>query len=332
MRTLFALMLAAFVGLLVLSISTGFAKENVVRVPEDQPTIQAAVDTCAPGDQIRVGPGSWVGATITKQVHLIGEGGATIVGDASSPNLAGVLRIGFFLPDNAADGTTISHFTFDGQGVSNSNFNPLSFAIFARNVSGAVVEHNEILGTVQAITNTDGSGWTVSHNDIVDLTVFACDGTFCGGGIGIVFQDRAVLPNPRSTDNSATHNKITGTVPDALDLFSMAGIFAVGQDGTVIKNNRITIPDNPEALGAGVGIELADVCCGTGAQLKTTINSVIVKNDCRDSEFGLVIPLDFFGGTGNTEGTLIRGNFGLNSINDVDSTVTNRSIHTLLDF
>ena len=319
--------------ILCLSGVTSFAKQNVVRVPEDQPNIQAAVDACAPGDQIRVGPGSWVGATIDKHVHLIGEGGATIIGGASSPDLAGVLRIGFLLPDASANGTTIRHFTFDGQGVSNSNYNPLSFAIFAREANDVIVEHNTILGTVQAITNTEGSGWSVSHNNIEGLTLFACEmGGFCGGGVGIVFQDRVPLPDLRATDNSATHNVITGTVPDAFDVFSMAGIFALGEDGTVIKNNHITIPDNPTADSAGVGIELSDVCCGVGAQFKTTINSVIVRNDCRDSEIGLLIPKDLFGGTGNTDGTLIRGNFGLNSINEVDVAVTNRSIHTLQEF
>lgn len=42
--------------------------KTVLRVPSDFSTIQAAVDAASPGDQIRVGPGEWCGATIDKQV------------------------------------------------------------------------------------------------------------------------------------------------------------------------------------------------------------------------------------------------------------------------
>ena len=127
-----------------------------------------------PGDQIRVGPGEWCGATITQKVDLFGEGNATIIGCPTSPNLAGVLRIGFFLPDASASGTTIRHFVFDGQGASNANLDPLSFAVFSRGANNVSIEQNTILGTIQAITNTNGSEWTVNHNKIQDFSVLGC--------------------------------------------------------------------------------------------------------------------------------------------------------------
>jgi len=317
---------------LVLAVASHVAVADTIRVPEDQPTIQAAIDAASAGDQVRVGPGQWCGATVTKQLDLFGEGGATLVGCPSpAPNLAGVLRIGFFLPNASASGTTIRHFVFDGRGVSNANLAPLSFAVFARDASNVVVEQNNILGTVQAITNTQGSGWTVSHNTIDGLTVFACDGPFCGGGDGIVFQERRVAM-PRGADNGATFNVITGAVPNALNAFSMVGILAIAQDGTVIKNNRISIPNNPVALGDGQAIVITDACCGLPAGFLTSINSVIVNNDGRGSEFSVVIEKDFGGGTGNSAGTTLRGNFGVNDINGSTDTVRNRSIHTLIDF
>lgn len=316
----------------------GPAQAATINVPDDFLTIQDAVDAATSGDQIRVGPGEWCGATIDKRVDLFGEGGATIVG-CDEPFLAPrmQLRIGFFLPSPNASGTTIRHFVFDGAGVSNDesspNFEPLSFAIMSRGANNVVVEQNRILGTVQSISNSGGSGWTVSHNKIEDLTVFTCIGgvVACGGGIGISMSQRD--PDlPRAADNSATFNAITGSIPDRLTLFSMAGIWVAGQDGTVIKKNTIAIPDNPNTSAEGNGIEIADVCCGDSGHFLTSINSVIVKNDGRDSEFVLVIFLDFDGGTGNTEGTVVRGNFGLNDINEVQSDVTNRSIKTLIEY
>lgn len=291
----------------------------------------------SPGDQIRVGPGEWCGATITKTVGLFGEGGATIIGCTTSPVLAGVLRIGFFLPDADASGSTFRHFVFDGAGVSNQlptgNFDPLSFAIFAREADSVIIEQNHVIGTVQSFTNTDGSGWTVNHNTIEDLTVFTCGQVLtCGGGDGIVFQDRNI-GGPRQTDNTAMFNVINGAVPDNLELFSMAGIIVLGaEDGTVLQKNRIEIPGNPLADGEGHAIRVSDVCCGGAAGFQTVINSVIVKNDGRNSEFSLVIDKDSTGGTGNTEGTTIRGNFGVNEINEVPSDVANRSIMTLIEF
>lgn len=315
--------------------TSGMAKADTLRVPEDFTTIQEAVDAALPEDQIRVGPGEWCGATITETVDLFGEGNATIIGCASNPAL-GPFRIGFFLPDSSASGSSFRHFLFDGEGVSNQgtgNFDPLSFAVFARDADNIIIEQNHVVGTVQSFTNTRGSGWTVNHNIIEDLTVFTCDGAVtCGGGDGIVFQDRDV-GGPRQTDNTAMFNVVSGSVPDNLDLFSMVGILILGaEDGTVLQKNRIAIPGNPLAGGEGHAIRVSDVCCGGPATFQTVINSVIVKNDGRNSEFSVVIDLDSTGGTGNTEGTRLRGNFGVNEINEVTSDVANRSIHTLVEF
>ena len=200
-------------------INLAIAQSTTHRVPVDFATIQGAVDFAVDGDQIRVGPGEWCGATITKKLDLFGESDATIIGCPSSPVLAGVLRMGFSLPIAAASGTTIRHFVFDGLGTSNANLDPLSFAVFAGDASDVTLEQNTIVGTIQAITNTSGSGWTVNHNKIVDFSVLACEPAgFCGGGVGIVFQERAGTA-VRQTDNTAMFNEISGVIPDNFDIF-----------------------------------------------------------------------------------------------------------------
>ena len=67
------------------------------RVPQDFPTIQLAINNANPGDTIRVGPGRWCGARITKTLNLVGEG-ATIMGcPAGVPGPVGnIFRTGFF--------------------------------------------------------------------------------------------------------------------------------------------------------------------------------------------------------------------------------------------
>ena len=296
-----------------------------IRVPQDAATIQAAVDAAANGDEVRVGPGSWCGATVTKPLDLVGDGRATIVGCAS-PALFGLLRIGFFLPTTAASGTTIRNFVFDGRGTSNTNLDPLAFAVFARDADQIAVQGNAIFGTIQAITDTRGDGWLVTHNVIDGLSALTCDG-FCGGGDGIVFQERTGVSRGRG--NTAMFNVITGFIPNGLDEFAMTGILALNQDGVRIANNRIAIPHNPAALAAGEAIEINDHCCGVPVSYLTTINAEITNNDGRSSDFVLVIENDALGGDGNSEGARLRGNLGENDINGVSSSIRNRSVKTL---
>ncbi|HEX5475528.1 MAG TPA: hypothetical protein VFX12_12785 [Vicinamibacterales bacterium] len=313
----------AFVGLA----QPAFAA--VIRVPDQAPTIQAAVDAASPGDQIRVASGQWCGATLTRPVALVGEGQATIVGCDASPTIAGVLRVGFFLPDASSSGTTIRNFTFDGRGSSNANLAPLAFAVFGRNADNVLVEGSTVLGTIQAITDAGGDGWTVTHNTIADFSALTCDG-FCGGGDAIVFEERTGTSLGRN--NAATFNVITGRIPDGLTEFDLTGIFAMDQDGTTVTGNRISIPTNPAATAAGEAIVLTDHCCGESSGYGATVNSYVVNNDGRGSTFSVVIEPDAGGGSGNAEGTTLRGNFGEMDIDGSASTVTNRSIRTLIVF
>jgi hypothetical protein len=281
------------------------AEARPIRVPQDQPTIQAAVDAADPGDRVVVGAGRFCGATITKQIHLVSVHHATIVG-CPQPAV-GPLRVGFFLPDGRASRTTIRGFRFDGAGISNADLTPIAAGILARSVDGVTVTHNHFIGTIQAVTNTDGSEWTVFFNRVEHLTALTCDG-LCSGGDGIVFQQRLHLES-RPHDNVAAFNRIEGRIPDGLDQFSFAGIFVLGQDGGVVFANDLAIPDNPNAAGAGDGITVSDHCCANVA-VSTSINSRILFNDGRRSEIAVNVEPDVHGGQGNLQGAIIFGNRG----------------------
>ena len=243
------------------------AQAATLRVPSDYPTIRAAVDAAAPGDQIRVRAGRHCGATLTKPVDLVGEGAPVIVGCAApAPVLAGILRIGLFLNGAAgtspASGTSIQGFVFDGEGVADTNLAPLAFGVFARFASDVSVTHNTFVGTVQAVTNTGGDRWTISHNRVEGLTLFRCGPGFCGGGDAIVIQfarpplgvaGGAGNPVNRPEDNTITHNDVSGVIPDGHDVFSMVGILVLSADGTVVAHNRAAVPPNPTGLAAGEG-------------------------------------------------------------------------------
>jgi len=302
------------------------AAAAVLGVPEQHPTIQAAVNAARAGDEIRVRPGTYCGATIDKPVQLLGLGHPTIVGCDDGPSLPNGLRLGFFLPGNAgtsaASATQIVGFTFDGRGVSNTNLAPLAFGVLARFAHDVRVVHNRFLGNVQAVTNTGGDRWVVWNNRIQDLTLLDCTG-FCTGGDGIVVQiARGALAAPggaaaasnRPEGNLVIGNHISGSIPDGFDVFGMVGILVFAADRTAVLHNRVSIPDNPSAAAPGQGILITNVCCGDFTPLLPGArNTLVAFNDASGSEVGIVVE-----GTGgqNTGGLVLLHNRGSQVIED----------------
>ena len=119
--------IAILVGVLVLLLamitpSAALAKpgHSVIVVPRDYATIQEAVDAASPGDTIKVQAGEYAGATIGTKVTLTGSSAGTVIKNLpGSPLYRGLayMPVGFWLSGEEADGTSISHFTFDGAGV-----------------------------------------------------------------------------------------------------------------------------------------------------------------------------------------------------------------------
>ena len=280
-------------------------REHALRVPGQHATIQAAVDAASDGDLIVVSRGRFCGATITKRLELRAKEGATIIG-CEAP-VSGPYRVGFLLPDARASGTKIRGFRFDGRGVSNADLSPLGAGILARSVDHVTVVGNDFDGTFQAVTNTDGSHWSVLFNDIEHLTALTCDGG-CAGGDAIVFQQRLVLDH-RPTGNLAAFNHVQGDIPDGLNEFSMTGVFVLGQDRARVVANVFKIPDNPAAAGQGVGVLVSDHCCAN-VVVSTSVKTDVLFNDGRRSELVLRVDTDAQGGAGNLEGARIFGNRG----------------------
>ncbi len=296
------------------------ARPHVRHVPGTYRTIQAAIDAANAGDVVDVAPGSYCGATVTKPLTLLGHGQATIVGCAEGPTVSDELRVGFYLPGtagtNAASGTRIDGFTFDGRGISEDDLEPLALGVFARFADEVRVESNTFEGTVQAITDTAGDRWVISGNRIHQLAVFDCTGTLCAGGDGIVIQiardDVAAPGGPGAAVNRPEHNLVVandvdGVIPDGFSTFSLAGVFVMSADETVVTRNRVSIPDNPQADATGDGVLVTDACCGEPALTPGARNTVVTFNDGRDSQFGVVVE-----GTGgeNTAGLVLFGNTG----------------------
>lgn len=269
-------------------------------VPEDFPTIQDAVTAAEPGDKIFVGRGEFCGAALDKELRLYGDR-TTIVG-CPEPTVNDGLRAGFVLGEDAS-GSSIKGFRFDGEGVSNANLDPLAFAIHATRADDVSVRDNGIFGTAQAITNSGGSGWRVLGNRIVGQSALTCEpGGRCGGGVGIVFQQRDPA-EPRATDNQAHDNRFRTVIPDGMDEFVMVGLFVQGQSCAMVNRNRTAIEDNPIAAAFGVGVLVTDNCCAD-PPLPTSVDTRILRNKGVQADFAVFVT------DGNLQGLVALGNRG----------------------
>ena len=290
-RPLFVLILAGFCAA-----NTATAAEW--RVPGDFATIQAAIDSpsVVAGDVILVGPGPHAGAFVTKSVEIRGEGGAVI----NSGPLHDSGKMQGFRLKAGSQGTTISHLTFEvGLAIINGAA-----------VNNVTVVQNRFLNAYQAVSNWGGSGWDISHNDIVDLE------TACGGGIGILIGDwQATLSGV--LDNLVAHNKISGTlhVSDGdCGGYAGAGIviyadFRWGAPGAValaynrvIKNKVSVVSDNPGLVDINA-FEMTD----TRHELGVIYENAIGFNDFRGTASQIDLSPPELAGV-----NLISRNFGNN--------------------
>jgi hypothetical protein len=292
---------------------------RTLRVPEDHATIAAAIETAAPGDEIAVAPGRYCGASITKGLTLVGAPGAVIIGCDDGPTLFRGLRVGFYFPGEAGRGVTgisVRGFVFDGAGVSNQNLAPLAFGIYGRFAHDVEVVANTFQGTVQAITNTGGDGWSIRGNRIAGLGVFDCNGP-CGGGDGIVVQVATgpiaaeggpADPRNRPERTLILGNVIEGTAPRGFARFPMAGIVMSSADANLIVANRISLAQQESAVRA-VGVLVTDICCGEETPRRPGARFTgIFLNDGSASDRPIVIESE---GRAEAPGLFMAGNLGV---------------------
>lgn len=301
---------AFFALVLVLSLAlmpgTPARAATTVSVPGDYPTIQAAINSpnVLDGDTILVGPGLHSGALVTKRLEIKGLDGAVI---NNGPLHGSGMKQGFRLMAGSA-GATISHLTFKTD---------LSIMNGAA-VNNVTIEHNTFLGSVQAVSNWRGSGWTISHNNIVDLK------TRNGGGIGVLLGD---YTGGTVEGNVVSHNKIGGTLlvggwypnPPGSEGggYNGSGIvlyadFRWGSAGAAkIQNNRvvqndISMKSNIPGLVDIVAIELTD-SRDNGTLPPVILGNAIGFNDLR----GTAIQMDLTPGNLGDSNSISR-NLGNN--------------------
>jgi hypothetical protein len=227
------------------------------RVPGRFPTLQAAIDSplVKDGDVLRVRPGRRSGATVTKAVAILAQGGVTIV---AGPVVNALGQAGFLFPGGGAgSGATVDGFTFEG----------VAFPVFSRGADAVSVTRNTMHRPNQGVTSWANGGWgqdwEITHNTILDLR------TSCGGGIGILIGD---YNGGTVTGNVVAHNDVSGWVyvpSDDCGGYGAPGIllFAdwryAGDTGAIVtgnrvSKNRVSLTSGMDAVVPVAGVELSD--------------------------------------------------------------------------
>jgi serine protease len=209
------------------------AAATVLRVPQDHPTIQDAIDAAVAGDTVLVAAGTYNEAIDfqAKAITVVSESGAAstvINGDG----------VGAVVTMHANDGETpvLRGFTVRNGGSP-------GFTDGAIDTSGgpAVIEENTITGNRfcgEGAVTARFSSATIRNNLISDNSQESCSGGVGGAGVSIVGAGTVQLLNNVITGN--TH----GTGAGGVELFA-AGTPTIS--GNVIK-------DNVGGSGGGMGL------------------------------------------------------------------------------
>jgi hypothetical protein len=147
-----SLLLLVSVFSLVFNIQPAQSEAHTITVPDDYPTIQAAIDAANAGDTIFVRNGSYGSVVVNKGVKLVGENReSTIIMDFTDFNTRIPVEI-------IADNVTVTGFSISGGGN--------KAGISANNVKGINVSRNSMSGGNPSVALTSVSNSTFSRNEI----------------------------------------------------------------------------------------------------------------------------------------------------------------------
>lgn len=210
---------------------------TVDRVPQDFPTIQAAVDH-GTAPTIRVAPGTYTGATLTRAVHVQGQDAVITRGVRARG-----LRAAFALPA-AASGSAVSGMVVD------CSHKGLDLGVYAssRRLGSAAgdveVFGNRFVSCAQAVTNAggaaaacstdrvDGGAYWAVHDNVIDGIATRSDGGRSGGGVGIL------LYNTEGAD--VYGNLFVGSVQDRPE-FATTGVGLAGCVDCTVSGNQFQV-------------------------------------------------------------------------------------------
>ncbi|MCK4395544.1 DUF1565 domain-containing protein [candidate division WOR-3 bacterium] len=227
--------LSVMTVVVVAFVFTGSAGATIIRVPDDYPEVQQAINEASSGDTVLVAAGKYAPSTngesfpinMKNGVRLLGAGADVCTLDAECTNRVIYCHL------IGATTTTIEGFT-----ITNGYFTGSGAAICCDNYSSPNITKNVITGN-NAPGEARGGGifcrW-YSSPTITNNIITGNNAGFCGGGIECYWYSSPIITNNTITGNNAG--------------FCGGGIESYLYSSPIITNNIIT--GNSAGWGGGI--------------------------------------------------------------------------------
>jgi hypothetical protein len=235
----------AFLAAATLASPIATFAQDALRVPQDYPTIQAAIDAAAPGATVSVSSGTYfVSLTIGKSITLASQSGAAVT------TLDGG-RVGrvIFARGTGVESVSIVGFTIMNGLALESMSVPAAGSgsgVYLESLAGATLRDNVVRDNVGCVgVGISALDVTIAivHNEIVrNVQDSSCEGGDGGGGIMV----RGGSAGPSLIASNAISANVVGGYGGGIEI----------QDATaVVRGNDIR--DNDASSGGGISFDLA---------------------------------------------------------------------------
>ena len=220
----FAQLALAFLALAIVPCSLA----STIKVPQDQPTIQAGINAARTGDTVLVAPGNYIeNINFTgKAITVKSSSGAKVTiidGNAAAPVAAFV--------SNEGPGSILSGFTLQN-GVGTFDFSYFGGGVVVLGAS-PTISHNVI---VQNTAGAHGGGIGVNFGSpVISQNTIKNNSAPFGGGIAIVGASNAQIVHNMISKNSAGSGA-------GVELFAAGDVF--------VENNKV-VSNGPAGQGGG---------------------------------------------------------------------------------
>ncbi len=288
------------------------AETSLIRVPDDQPTIQAAVDRAEPGDLVLIGPGSYQEevAVSTPGITIRGVDRNAVALDGGHELINGIVV--------TADGVAVENLTVRNYQQNGVLFNGAGIE-GATGVYGS--EDNALVGYRASYVTTSNNGLYgvyafASRDGLIDH-VYASGHPDSGIYIGQCKPCNAVVTDSLAENNAIGYygTNASGSVFVVNSVFrgNRLGVTPNSQDmellapqvETVVAGNLVADNDNPAAPAIPQGFFGGGIAIGGGTQ-NTVLRNRVVGHDLYG--IGLVTLNDFDPIGNRIEGNVVTGN------------------------
>ena len=240
-------MKSAYLCLILLLVITCFSYAAVIRVPSDQPTIQAGIDAAVNGDTVLVADGTWTGFG-NKNLDFKGKA-ITVKSENGAENCI-IEGRGFIFQSGEGEYSVLSGFAIQ------NGYSDYGGGIYCGNSSSPTITNCTITNCITTGEFLDGFGGGIYCGGSPTITNCTITGNYAGDGGGIYCGGSPTFTNCTITGNSA--------------FYAGGGIFCFGRSSSLTITN-CTISSNSALHAAGGGI-----CCD--GSLLTITNCTIIGN------------------------------------------------------